>query len=382
MFDLLKKKLGEFSKQLKHTIESKSNEHSIPLNHTSDTTIKVLNQVSGETAAIPTETKQADSKKPIPTAPVSKTQQPSQTLSDDKRELHAKIGLLEKTKAIFSGEIELSEKDLSNLLNELEFALLEADVEQETALKIVQAIRTGLVGQKISGRQDIDSFIKTQIKHSLQTALSIPDYQPFLKQIQTKKPFVVLLIGPNGAGKTTTIAKIVSLLQRNHKSVILAAGDTFRAASIEQLEQHAKQLNVRVVKHKYGADPAAVGFDAIAAAKSHGIDVVLIDSAGRQETNTNLMKELEKVVRICQPDLKLFVLEGYSGQAALGQVREFDFHLHLDGLVLTKMDTDPKGGSALSVLHELKKPIYFIGTGQGYDALEEFSLENVLEKIV
>src|SRR3989344_3435962 len=385
MFDLLKKKLSEFSNQLKQTIQQKTGEENAkPADSSKATLSNTPIEPIFEDKPVPiTPTEKPVLKTPmIGKKPPKEKPSVSKPIAKDKRELKTKIGILEKTKAIFSGEIELGEKEIANLLDELEFALLEADVEQETAIKIVDAMRQRLVGKKISSRQNIDEFIKTEIKHALVTSLEIPDYQPFLFRIQTKKPFVFLLLGPNGAGKTTTLAKIVRLLQKNNKTAILAAADTFRAASIEQLEQHAKRLNVRLVKHTYGADPAAVGFDTIAAAKSHDIDVVLIDSAGRQETNQNLMKELEKIIRVCKPDLKLFILEGYAGQASLAQVKEFDKHLSIDGVVLTKMDTDPKGGSALSVLHELKKPIFFIGTGQGYDDLEEFELENVLDKIV
>jgi len=163
---------------------------------------------------------------------------------------------------------------------------------------------------------------------------------------------------------------------------VLAAAVTFRAASIEQIEKHAEKLGVRVVKHQYGADPAAVAFDAIKAAESKKIDVVLIDSAGRQETNKNLMEELKKIVRVAKPDLKLYVGEAFTGQALLNQATEFDKHLGLDGFVLTKIDTDTKGGTAISLLYKLKKPVVFIGTGQRYEDLVEFKPEYILDRVI
>ena len=168
----------------------------------------------------------------------------------------------------------------------------------------------------------------------------------------------------------------------NKKSVIVAAGDTFRAASIEQLEEHAKNIGVKVIKHQYGADPAAVGFDAVKAAEAKKIDVVLIDTAGRQDTNKNLLEELKKIDRVVKPDLKLYVGEAYTGQALLQQASEFNDAIWLDGFVLTKIDTDTKGGTAISLLYKLKKPILFVGTGQRYEDLLEFKPEFIIDRIL
>lgn len=383
MFGLLKKKLGEFSQNLKSAILEKRDDTKTETPVVPETPPA---QVLTHSPLTPTTPTAAASQKPADTpdeAPVPAPSAPATPKpAKQKRSLHAEIGLLQKAKSLLGADVQLSKKELSPLLDEFELALLEADVEQDTATAIVEQLRTQLAGQKVSGGADIDAFIRTQIKNALSARLAIPDSPQLLAQTRAKKPFVILVLGPNGAGKTTTIAKLCRHFQKNGQSVLLAAGDTFRAASIEQLAHHADKLAVRIVKQGYGADPAAVGFDAVAAAKSHSIDIVLIDSAGRQETNQNLMKELEKIVRVTKPDLKLYILEGYSGQAALGQIKEFDRHLGLDGFVLTKMDTDPKGGGALSVLYHLKKPIYFIGTGQGYDDLEEFELGKLLDKIV
>ncbi|MDO8624939.1 MAG: signal recognition particle-docking protein FtsY, partial [Candidatus Diapherotrites archaeon] len=370
MFGLLKKKLSEFSKNLKQTILEKKTgtdeeqvpsgspeekPAAVPKNASPLATVETKIQTSPTATASDADKTAPSKKEPEPKKTPLTQKSPSPKTQDSKRELHANVGLLQKAKGLLGGEIRLGEKELAPLLDELELALLEADVEQQTADAIIEQLEQQLAGQKITSRTDIDSFIQTEIKKALLARLALPDSVPLLSQITAKKPFVILVLGPNGAGKTTTIAKMVHYFKKHQKSVILAAGDTFRAASIEQLEVHAQRLGVRLIKHAYGADPAAVGFDAVAAAKSHGVDVVLIDSAGRQETNTNLMKELEKIVRVCKPDLKLYILEGYSGQAALGQIREFDRALALDGFVLTKMDTDPKGGGALSVLYHLKK---------------------------
>jgi len=205
-----------------------------------------------------------------------------------------------------------------------------------------------------------------------------------VKAIKEKgeKPYRILFLGPNGAGKTTSIAKLTFFLQNQGFKVLWAAGDTFRAASIEQLEKHAERLKVRVVKHQYGADPAAVAFDAVKSAKSKGIDVVLIDSAGRQETNRNLMGELEKIARVAQPDLKIYVGEAFTGQSLLQQAKEYNKTVGIDGFILSKIDCDSKGGTTISLLYKIGNPILFVGTGQEYKDLEKFEPEFVLKRII
>lgn len=277
--------------------------------------------------------------------------------------------------------MELKESDLAELLEELELSLLEADVEQDTAAEICAEIKKELAGKKIATGKQLNELVKEEIKKILQKMMGVEKID-LNSRMQKKKPFVMLFLGPNGAGKTTTIAKLTFLLQSRGKSVIWAAADTFRAASIEQLEKHSEKLKVRVIKHNYGADPAAVAFDAVKAAEAGKIDVVLIDSAGRQETNRNLMEELKKIVRVAKPDLKIYVGESFTGQALLQQASEFNEALGLDGFVLTKIDCDVKGGTTISLLYKLKKPILFVGTGQEYRDLQEFDSEFVLGKII
>ena len=297
------------------------------------------------------------------------------------RKPQAKISLKTKLKSIFAKEIEISEGDVSAFLSDFELALLESDVEQETATAITERIRNGLLGRKIGKKEDITSYLKNEIRTILQ---EIMETRPIdlAERIKAKKPFVILFLGLNGAGKTTSIAKLTYLLQKQGRTAIWAASDTFRAAAIEQLEKHAEKLNVRVIKHKYGADPAAVAFDAIAAANANKIDVVMIDSAGRQETNRNLMEELKKIVRVAKPDLKIFVGEALAGKALLQQAEEFEKAVGIDAFILAKIDTDTKGGTSISLLHKMKKPIAYIGTGQGYEDLIEFAPSYIIDRIV
>ncbi len=305
----------------------------------------------------------------------------TQIREDEKRELKAKVGLASKIFGFVGGKIKITEKETQNFFDEFELSLLEGDVQQDAAEAIVKELRGRLVGKEISSREDVTEFLKREVKGSLAAGMKTEQID-VLALCGKHKPLRIMFLGPNGAGKTTSIAKIANYFMKHKKSVILAAGDTFRAASIEQLEAHGNALGVKVVKHKYGSDPAAVAFDAVKAAEAKGIDVVLIDTAGRQETNKNLIEELKKIGRVVKPDLKLYVGEAFTGQALLNQASEFDRAIGLSGFVLTKIDNDTKGGTAISLLHSLRKPIVFVGTGQRYDDLLEFRPEFIIDRII
>ncbi len=260
-------------------------------------------------------------------------------------------------------------------------SLIQADVELETAQQLTKYMKESLLEKEFS-KESLSKDLDTAMKQAIEKLIDIP-YPNLIEEIkQKKKPVKILFFGPNGAGKTTTIAKIAEHLKNENLTSILAAGDTFRAASIEQIKKHADRLNLRLISHSYGADPSAVAFDAIKAAEANNIDVVLIDTAGRQETNTNLLKELSKIVRVSKPDYKIYVGESISGTAILNQAKEFDKEFGLDGFILTKLDLDPKGGSALSLIYNLQKPIYFFGTGQTYKDLKHFSKQELLNQIL
>lgn len=299
---------------------------------------------------------------------------------EDKRELKAKVGVGGGLKGLLFGGIEINEKQIEDLLWELELSLIESDVEQDAAREIVSKIKQKLIGTKVSAK-NIDEYLKEQIKEILSEMMETEKIS-LLEEIKEHKPLKILILGPNGAGKTTSIAKLVNYFHKHKKTCVVAAADTFRAGAIDQLEVHANKLGVRVIKQQYGADPAAVAFDAVKAAEAGKIDVVMIDSAGRQETNKNLMEELRKIERVAKPDLKLYVGEAYVGQTLLEQVDEFKEIVGIDGFILTKIDTDAKGGTAISLLYKTKKPILFVGTGQGYDDFEEFTPHFVLERII
>jgi len=299
---------------------------------------------------------------------------------EDKRELKASVSKTGKLKGLFLGKVEIKESDVEELLWELELSLIESDVEQDAAHDLVQKIKGKLVGKKLSMKH-FDEEIKQDIKEIL-TEMMSTDKKDILAEAKAKKPYKILILGPNGAGKTTSIAKLTHLFQKNKLSCVWAAADTFRSGAIDQLQVHADKLGVKVIKQQYGADPAAVAFDAVKSAEANGFNVVLIDSAGRQETNKNLMEELKKMERVIKPDLKIYVGEAYVGQGLLEQAKEFDEAIGIDGFILTKIDTDAKGGTSISLLYRLKKPILFVGTGQGYEDFEEFTPEFILNRII
>jgi len=300
---------------------------------------------------------------------------------EDKRELKAHISKTGKLKGFIKRAIEISESDLESLLWELELSLIESDVEQDTAHDLAQGIRNKLVGKKVSVKT-IDEELNNAIKEILTEMMTTQKINLLEEIKKSEKPYKILMLGPNGAGKTTHIAKLTNYFKKEGFSVVLAAADTFRSGAIDQLQEHADRLGVKVIKQQYGADPAAVAFDAVKSAKANNFDIVIIDTAGRQETNKNLMEELKKIERIVAPNIKIFVGEAYVGQGLLQQATEFNDALGIDGFILSKIDTDAKGGTSISLLHKLKKPILYVGTGQGYEDFEEFKPEFILNRII
>lgn len=273
----------------------------------------------------------------------------------------------------------LSEEKFEELFWDIEVVLLENNVAVEVIDLIKTNLKKELVEKKIL-RGQIDTLIIHALKKAIEETFHV-DQLDLLSKVKEKTPFVLVFVGVNGSGKTTTIAKIAYLLQQHSKSCVIAAGDTFRAAAIQQLEEHAKKLKVKLIKHDYGADPAAVGFDAIMYAKAHNIDCVLIDTAGRLHSNVNLMDEMKKIMRVTKPDLKLFIGEAITGNDCVEQARRFHDAVGIDGIILAKADVDEKGGAALSVSYVTKKPILYFGTGQRYQDLEPFDKNKVMERL-
>lgn len=280
-------------------------------------------------------------------------------------------------------QVEIKEKDIEDALDELELELLEADVALETVEALREKIKEKLVGRKVRIGTNKGKIIEEALKEAILEILTPEKKIDLLEMIKSKedKPFVIAFVGFNGSGKTTTIAKLAHWLKKNGFSVVIAASDTFRAGAIEQLEEHAKRVGVKVIKHDYGADPAAVAYDAIQHAKARGIDVVLIDTAGRNELNRNLMDEMKKIARVTKPDLVIFVGDSLGGNAVVEQAKQFNEAVRIDGVILTKLDADARGGAALSISHAIGAPILFVGVGQGYEDLRPFDEKWFVERI-
>lgn len=285
-------------------------------------------------------------------------------------------------KSIISKEIEIKKEDVKGMLDSLELDLIEADVDMDAAARIIAALQNKLVGKKVE-KKSLNDFIKREIAATLAEAMTTGKEFNLLERIRSgPRPFVVVFLGINGSGKTTTMAKIAHLLMKNNLSVVFAAADTFRAAAIEQLNIHAERLGVKIIKRDYGSDPAAVAFDAINYARAHNIDVVLVDTAGRQETNANLMNELKKINRVIKPHLKIYVGESIGGSAVLEQVKSFNSEVGIDGIILTKIDCDAKGGTILSAANATNVPVLMLGSGQGYEDIENFDAEKIASRIM
>ncbi len=273
----------------------------------------------------------------------------------------------------------LTQEDFDDAFQDLEITLLENNVALEAVDKLKEHLAKDLVGQQIK-KIESPARILLSLKESILSLLIEPPN--LIENIrQSKKPYIILFFGINGTGKTTSIAKLAHFFKKNNLSCVLAAADTFRAASIEQLKMHGKKVGVEVISSQYGADPASVAFEAVSYAKRNHLQAVLIDTAGRMYTKENLLKEMEKIVRVSQPDLKIFVGESITGNDAVEQARTFNEVIGIDGIILSKADVDEKAGVILSVSQVTKKPIYFLGVGQGYGDLEVFSKKMVLKNL-
>ncbi len=275
----------------------------------------------------------------------------------------------------------ITDKKLEDIIWELELALLESDVAVPVVDEIKVFVKKELSGKKIKRKLDLGDVVELALKNAISNVL-ITKQVNFDKFINDhKKPVILMFVGVNGTGKTTAIAKIVHRLKKHSKSSVIAASDTFRAGAIEQLERHASRLGVKLIKHQAGSDPAAIAYDTVEHAKARKKDVVLIDTAGRMQTNVNLMDEMKKIKRVANPDMIIFVGDSLAGNDAVEQAIKFNEAVGIDAAILTKIDADAKGGAALSIAHAVGKPILFVGTGQGYEDMVPFDPEWMVERL-
>ncbi|MFO7836195.1 MAG: signal recognition particle-docking protein FtsY [Candidatus Thorarchaeota archaeon] len=281
---------------------------------------------------------------------------------------------------------ELNEENLSDVVWELQLVLIQNDVAVEVAERICELTKQKLLGKRTGRLENLTKLFQKAVYDSVLEVLEPEEPLDILEFAKERKEqgesTTILFVGVNGTGKTTTLAKMAHVFKGYDFSVVIAAADTFRAGSIEQLQRHADRLGVRVIKQDYGSDAAAIAYDAVAHAKAKGLDVVLIDTAGRMQSNKNLLEEMKKIARVSEPDLKLFVGDALAGNDAASQAKEFHKAIGIDGAILTKIDADPSGGAALSITYITGKPIVYVGIGQGYKDLRKFNPEWFAERLV
>jgi len=292
-----------------------------------------------------------------------------------------KKGFLQKFSSKLSTTT-LKQEHIDEIFENLEIILLENNVNLNVVDKIKNDLEKNLINIEVK-KQEIEKTIKGSLRSSIESVLIEPfDLIEKIKEKNKKgEIYTIVFFGINGSGKTTSLAKLAYKLKQHNIKPVLAAGDTFRAASIEQLKIHGEKINIPVISQDYGTDPASVAFDAKAYAEKHKLNCVLIDTAGRMYTKSNLMKEMEKIIRVSKPDLKIFVAESITGNDATQQASMFDEAIGIDGIILTKADVDEKGGAALSVSYITKKPIFFLGTGQNYKDLKDFKKADIIKSL-
>jgi len=300
--------------------------------------------------------------------------------------------VFEKLRSGFAGLVqrisqkELSDKEIKEILDEFLLELIQNDVAYSVSKSICDTLSRELKKIEVRRFSDSSEPAKAVLRDVLLALLKTSGDEAFFKVLKARKeehkPAIILFVGVNGTGKTSSIAKVGYLLLRSGFSVVIAAADTYRTGSIEQIEEHARRIGIRTIKHDYGGDAAAVAFDAVNYANAHGINVVLIDTAGRMQTNKNLLEEMKKISRVAKPDLTVLVVDALTGNDAVEQGRSFSQAVNIDGVILTKLDADAKGGSAISMATVIGRPIFFAAIGQNYEDLISFDPEQMVEKML
>lgn len=371
MFNKLKSKLSGF----KEKIGSKIDEKAVAIDPVGETVVspaevpaESLKMEESPATSTPSSQEEAEL-----VAPVEENEPMQKGEVKEESKVSRKFGFAQKAKAlVFEREFILEEEDLEEPLWDLEMALLESDIALSVSEAIVSSVKSQLVGTRRRIGSNTGNIVEEALKNAIYDVMSanVFDLDEYVRDAD--KPVHIVFIGINGTGKTTSIAKLSKRFKDQGMSVVVAAGDTFRAGAIDQLAIHADKIGVKIIKHQEQGDPAAVIYDAIQHAKAHNVDVVLSDTAGRMHTNINLMEQLKKVCRVAPPDLIIFVDEAVAGNDAVERADQFNAAVPINGSILTKTDADSKGGAAISIAYITGKPILFLGMGQGYDDLRKF----------
>lgn len=360
MFEALKKKLG---------IGKRKEEKSVP-----------AAEPAAEAAAdIPAAAPDAAAEKIQQQTPLAKSPEPTPVEEPDEEEHSG--GVLAKLKSlVVDHQVTLSDKAIDDALFDLQMVLLESDVAFPVAEAITEHMKEELSGSKKKVFASSEKVVTDALKHAIESVLG--SGFDLVSYINThEKPVKILFTGVNGTGKTTSVAKIAAFLQSQGLSVVVGAGDTFRAGAVEQIRVHCDRLGIKLIAHQEGADPSAVLYDTVEYAKAHKTDVVLADSAGRFHNRANLMNQLDKIKRVMKPDLVFYVDEAVAGNDAVIRAEEFEKTVSTDGVILTKVDMDPKGGAAISIAYTIGKPLVFLGVGQEYTDMKPFTPSLIIDEI-
>lgn len=389
MFEGLRKKFSDAVKGFIKKEEAKSETTAEQQQDASSDKEEIQEEVEEESKQEQIEEAPKPEKKeePIKEAPAKNVEKEKIEQPKQKKEEIIKLSLKTKIKSVFISSIKLSESEIEGFTDVLKLSMLESDVSYSTTEQFIDDLTSKLKSKEINSKH-IREEVTNTVRDSLLSILEVGTGKVNIDELVRKHkesnelPVKILFLGPNGAGKTTTIAKIGHHFKSKGISIVFSASDTFRAAAIEQIEHHAKKLGLPVIKSGYGADPASITFDAIAYAKAHRIELVLIDSAGRQETNKSLISEIQKMVKVSKPDVTIFVGESTSGNQIAEQIKEFNKFIKIDGIILTKLDCDAKGGGAISISHTTGIPILYFGVGEGYDALMPYDPNFIVNAIL
>ncbi|WP_058367128.1 signal recognition particle-docking protein FtsY [Haloparvum sedimenti] len=371
MFDGLKDKLNDFRKDVEEETEAK----------------EAASESDAEPEAAAPEGTETDET----ATPAAAADAPAGAAADEAEETGDATGegdeddgpsTFRRAKAFATGRIIIEEEDLEEPLWELEMALLESDVEMSVAEEILDTVRETMLGESRKQVETTGELVEAALHDALLDVIAVGQFDFEERLAEADKPVTIVFTGVNGVGKTTSIAKLSEWLEERGYSSVMANGDTYRAGANEQIREHAENLDRKLIAHDQGGDPAAVIYDGVEYAKANDIDVVLGDTAGRLHTSDDLMAQLEKIDRVVDPDMTLFVDESVAGQDAVTRAKEFNDAAAVDGAILTKADADSSGGAAISIAYVTGKPILFLGTGQGYDDLERFDPEALVEDLL
>ncbi len=408
MFDGLKDKLSKFRSDVEETAEEKAeaetddaaadteataddsepaddaqttpDDESTPESGATDDASTVEAETAAEAETVEDETESVESG--ADSTAETQTGDTDADESDTDKDKNSGPGTLKRVAAFATGKIIIEEQDLEDPLWNLEMALLESDVEMSVAEEILETVREKMIGETRKQVETTGELVELALHDALVEVISIGQFDFEKRLAEADKPITIVFTGVNGVGKTTSIAKLSEYLGERGYTSVLANGDTYRAGANEQLQKHAENVDRKIITHEQGGDPAAVIYDAVEYAEANDVDVVLGDTAGRLHTSDDLMSQLAKIHRVVEPDLTLFVDEAVAGQDAVMRAQEFNNAAEIDGSVLTKADADSSGGAAISISYVTGKPILFLGTGQGYDDIEPFDPEQLVDQLL